>query len=118
MPELPAFCDEHPDIRADFLLATSAMDAPELIRSGEADIFLYTGDPPEPGGMAVEVIGRTGCAIYGTPELLARVDMAVDSMAPFILPPEHYPAAAWIRNGWRRSVSGRRTSSFARSFQM
>jgi hypothetical protein len=47
----------------------------------------------------VEILARTRWSIHGTPELLAKIGASTGAMtrAPFILPPEHYPATSWIR---------------------
>jgi len=97
--QLTAFCCENPDLGVDFLPASSVTNGREIVRNGEADVVLYTGEPPEEPGVDVEIIARTKWSIYGTPELLARIETHASAVtnAPFILPPEHYPAASWIR---------------------
>jgi DNA-binding transcriptional LysR family regulator len=99
MPELPAFCLENPGIVAEFEALGPATEGRELIAVGEADICLYTGDPPPAPGVDIETIATTGCSIFGSPELIARVGgtAAALTAAPFILPPEHHPAARWMR---------------------
>jgi DNA-binding transcriptional LysR family regulator len=71
----------------------------ELVGSGEADIWLFTGEAPQAVGLEVDTLGTTGCSIFGAPDLFARTRPTPEaiSAAPFILPPEHHPAARWMR---------------------
>jgi hypothetical protein len=99
MPALPAFCFDNPAIVGDFEPLGPSTEGRELILSGEADICLYTGDPPQTPGADIETIATTGCSIFGSHELIARVGESAQAIAaaPFILPPEHQPAARWMR---------------------
>ena len=99
MPALPAFCCENPNIVGDFEPIGLMTEGRELVGSGEADICLYTGDAPQATGLEVETLGSTGCSIFGSADLCARTRPTPEaiSAAPFIMPPEHHPAAHWMR---------------------
>jgi DNA-binding transcriptional LysR family regulator len=99
IPAMPGFCYAHPEITADFEAIGIATDGRELISSGDVDICLYTGDPPEDPSLEVQIIATTGCSLFGSPELIARLDCSLAGLqsAPYILPPEHHPPARWIR---------------------
>jgi len=99
MPALPAFCYENPNIVGDFEPIGLMTEGRELVGSGEADICLYTGDAPQAAGLEVETLATTGCSIFGSADLHARTRPTPEaiSAAPFIMPPEHHPAAQWMR---------------------
>jgi len=99
MPALPAFCYDNPGIIGEFEPIGLMTEGRELVGSGEADICLYTGDAPQADGLEVETLSSTGCSIFGTPDLAARTRPTPEgiSAAPFIMPPEHHPAARWMR---------------------
>jgi DNA-binding transcriptional LysR family regulator len=99
MPALPAFCYDNPGIVGEFEPIGLMTEGRELVGSGEADICLYTGDAPNATGIEVETLGTTGCSIFGAPDLCARTRPTPEgiSMAPWVMPPEHHPAAQWMR---------------------
>jgi DNA-binding transcriptional LysR family regulator len=99
IPAMPGFCCEHPEIAADFEALGIATDGRELISSGEADICLYTGDPPEDPNLDVQIFATTGCSLFGSPGLIAQLDCSLAGLqeAPYIFPPEHHPPTRWIR---------------------
>jgi DNA-binding transcriptional LysR family regulator len=99
MPALPAFCYDNPGIVGEFEPIGLMTEGRELVGSGEADICLYTGDAPQAAGLEVETLATTGCSIFGSPDLCARTRPTPEaiSAAPFIMPPEHHPAAHWMR---------------------
>ncbi len=99
MPALPGFCYDNPGIVGDFEPIGLTTEGRELVGSGEADICLYTGDAPQAGGLEIENLASTGCSIFGSPDLCTRIKPTPEaiSAAPFIMPPEHHPAALWMR---------------------
>jgi DNA-binding transcriptional LysR family regulator len=99
MPALPAFCYANPGIVGEFEPIGLTTEGRELVGSGEADICLYTGDAPHATGLEIETLASTGCSIFASAELCARIRPTPESIsaAPFILPPEHHPAALWMR---------------------
>lgn len=100
IPALPAFCYDNPRIIGEFEPIGLTTEGRELVGSGEADICLYSGDAPQAAGLEVETLGMTGCSVFGSPDLWARTKPTPDaiSAAPFIIPPEHHPAAQWMRS--------------------
>jgi DNA-binding transcriptional LysR family regulator len=105
VPALSKFCYENTSIDADFEPLSVATEGRDLVHSGEADVVVYTGDLPDGDGGHVgdgtetQIITTTGCSIFGTPELLARLERSGTPLeaAPFILPPEHHPPGRWVR---------------------
>src|SRR6185503_17991474 len=96
-PALPRFLERHDDIVLDFLPPGAAKHMHLAVRTGEADLAVFTGARAARRLAGAELIGETPCSIYGISRfarLAARGSEAVASL-PFILPLEGTGMERW-----------------------
>lgn len=89
-PALPRFLETHDDVILDFLPPSAGKHLRAAVRSGDADIAVFTGDHTVRRLSNAEILCETPCSLYGTPRLkrLAAKDPSRLATLPFVLPLE------------------------------
>ena len=116
---LPQFLRLHKGIVPDFLPLSSQKQMRVAVRSGHADIAVYTAGSQVTQSADTEVICEIPCSIYGSARFgrLAGARLKGVSALPFILPLEGSDAERWVLRSLKkhritpRHISGR--SQFA-----
>ena len=97
-PNLAAFHERYPDITLEFVTFNPTTDAEKAIRSGELDVLLYTGEPPQCVKGDAEIVTRVSCSIYASADMARRIlrERIDFSDLPFVMPPKHYRITQWF----------------------
>jgi DNA-binding transcriptional LysR family regulator len=97
-PALPRFLEQNDDIVLDFLPPGAAKHMHYAVRTGEADVAVFTGGRSARRLAGAEFLCETPCSIYGIARyarLVAKDATSLDSL-PFILPPESSGMERWM----------------------
>jgi DNA-binding transcriptional LysR family regulator len=97
-PQLPAFCERHPNIVLDFVPLHPTRGAVPMVLSGEVDLAVFTGDFVNDERLVSEIINTVGCSIYASPALARRASRPGARIAdlPFLMPPSDYRPTRWM----------------------
>lgn len=95
---VPRFLDLHRDIDLQLRVVDDVGDMARQVRSGALDAAFYRGDPPTDTDLVFRVGAPAGCSIYGSPDLVRRLEAAGTPLddAPFILLPRPSSTSDWI----------------------
>lgn len=104
-PALPEFLEQHNDIVLDFLPPGAAKDLRLAVRSGAADLAVFTGGRSVRRLAGVEFICNVPCSLYGSARFarLAAKDPAAIESLPFILPLEGSDMERWMLRALKRA---------------
>jgi DNA-binding transcriptional LysR family regulator len=97
-PALPRFLAQHDDVVLDFLPPGAAKNMRLAVRSGEADVAVFTAARSARRLAGAELVCETPCSLYGNvrfARLAAKAPQRIASL-PFILPPEATEAERWM----------------------
>jgi DNA-binding transcriptional LysR family regulator len=104
-PALPGFLERHDDIVLDFLPPGAAKDMRRAVRSGEADLAVFTGGRAVRRLAGAELICQVPCSLYGSARFarMAAKDPAAIGSLPFILPLEGSDMERWMLRALKRA---------------
>jgi DNA-binding transcriptional LysR family regulator len=104
-PALSGFLQTHKQFVLDFLPPAAAKEMRNTVRSGEADVAIYTGSRSEQKVAGAELICNTPCSIYGNTRhaRFAGAEPSALSMLPFILPMEASGYELWMLRTLRKA---------------
>jgi DNA-binding transcriptional LysR family regulator len=87
-PALPELFRRFPEISLEFQVINERGRIFEQIRSGQADLAIYTGGKPRPDLGDSEIIAVVPCSLYAAPHIARDLgdDIGAIAKTPFILP--------------------------------
>lgn len=99
-PRLGDFCSAHPELALQFVGLHPTKSAEHLVASGQIDIAIFTGEPPDAVGLQCETIESVGRSIYASPTLALRANQPGVNLGelPWVMPPVSF---APTRSLWR-----------------
>ncbi|HWJ69617.1 MAG TPA: LysR family transcriptional regulator [Sphingobium sp.] len=102
-PALPLFYKGYPTITLDFQVSNERGRILDHVRTGKADLALYTGSRPDPDIRNSEIVSTVPCSLYAAPEIARRVggDIALIAQTPFVLPSTPR-ARSWVLGALER----------------
>jgi DNA-binding transcriptional LysR family regulator len=104
-PALPQFLERHDEIVLDFLPPGTSKPMGRAVRSGDADIAVFTGSRSVRNLVGAEFLCETPCSLYGSTRLARLAANAPSTVAslPFILPPEGSDLERWLLRALRKA---------------
>lgn len=102
-PALPELFRRFREVSLEFLVSNERSRIFEQIRSGQADLAIYTGGKPSPDMGDSEIIGIVPSSLYAAPHIARDLGNDIDVIAktPFILPTTH-STRSWVMGALER----------------
>lgn len=96
-PALPELVRRFPNVSLEFQMTNERNRIVQQIRTGQADLAIYTGGKMPPDLDIAQILSIIPCSLYAAPDLARslRDDIDAISRAPFILPTTH-TTSSWV----------------------
>jgi DNA-binding transcriptional LysR family regulator len=104
-PIIPELYRLFPGVTPEFLAVSDIKEIGMRLKSGAADLAIYTGRAPDRLDSSVEILSVIHCSLYAEPGLaeIVRSDPTRLADMPFIFPPVQHSASAWVAEALRRA---------------